>query len=178
MRAELAAIEAEFTSALARLHRLRAAVPAPVWARRPAPERWSPGECVAHLNLTSIAMIPLLRAGLDEARRTGGPVPPVYRRDIVGWLLWKSQGYPQLKAKTIPAFVPTGERAPDELVAEFERLQDQQIACVRESDGLAVHRIRITSPFDRRVRYNLFSALSILARHQHRHLWQAERASG
>jgi len=27
------------------------------------------------------------------------------------------------------------------------------------------------------VRYNVFAALSIMARHQHRHLWQAEQAA-
>ena len=30
---------------------------------------------------------------------------------------------------------------------------------------------------DARARYNVFAALSIMARHQHRHLWQAEQAA-
>jgi hypothetical protein len=34
------------------------------------------------------------------------------------------------------------------------------------------------SPFDSRVRYNLFSAFRIIAAHQRRHLWQAEQAIG
>ena len=33
----------------------------------------------------------------------------------------------------------------------------------------------IVSPFDGRLRYNLYSCLTILPAHQHRHLWQAER---
>jgi hypothetical protein len=37
--------------------------------------------------------------------------------------------------------------------------------------------VRITSPFNERVRYNVYSALTILAVHQHRHLWQAEQAA-
>lgn len=37
---------------------------------------------------------------------------------------------------------------------------------------LAIDRVRIRSPFVR-VRYDLISTLSIIARHQHRHLWQA-----
>jgi hypothetical protein len=47
---------------------------------------------------------------------------------------------------------------------------------VHEAEGLPLHRVKIVSPFNARVRYNLFSALSILPRHQHRHLWQAELA--
>jgi hypothetical protein len=178
MHAELVELEAEFTSALVRLHQLRANVPAPAWARRPAPERWSTGECVAHLNLTSAAMLPLVRAGLEQARKSGARAPAKYRRDWMGWLLWKSLGQVgRFKTKTIPAWVPSGDLAPDDLVAEFERWQTEQIACVRASDGLPIQAVTITSPVDARARYNLFSALSILARHQHRHLWQAEQAS-
>lgn len=178
MHAELSAIEKEFESALVRLHDLRAKVPPEIWKRRPAPERWSPGECVAHLNLSSAAMVPLVRAGIDEARRSGRPARPRYRRDFLGWILWKGLGPGKgFKTKTIPAWVPSGDLPPDELVTEFERWQKHQIALVRESDGLPIDAIKITSPVDARARYNVFAALSIMARHQHRHLWQAEQAA-
>jgi hypothetical protein len=36
--------------------------------------------------------------------------------------------------------------------------------------------MKIISPFDRRVRYNVFSAFRIVVAHQRRHLWQAEQA--
>ena len=62
-------------------------------------------------------------------------------------------------------------------MAEFERLQAEQIAVTREADGLSIDRVKMTSPFNAKIRYNIFSALSILPRHQHRHLWQAEQAS-
>jgi hypothetical protein len=178
MHAELLAIEQEFESALVRLHELRAKVPPEVWKRRPAPERWSPGECVAHLNLSSASMVPLVRAGIDQARRSGRSAQARYRRDFVGWLLWKGLGPGKgFKTKTIPAWVPSGDRHPGELVSEFERWQTQQIALVRDADGLPIDRVKIASPVDARARYNVFAALSILARHQHRHLWQAEQAA-
>lgn len=178
MNAQLAEVEGEFNSALVRLRQLRTSVPAATWRRRPAPERWSPGECVAHLNLTSATMVPIVRGALDEARRSGMAAPARYRRDLVGWLLWKSLGQVgRFKTKTIPAWVPSGELPPDVLVAQFEQWQAEQVALVRESDGLPIHAMKITSPVDARARYSVFSALSILARHQHRHLWQAEQAS-
>ena len=157
---------------------LRNRVPAEMWSRPPAPERWSPGECVAHLNLSSAFMVPAVRAGIDEARRSGRPVPSRYRRDVLGWLLWKGLGPGKgFKTKAIPAWVPSGDRHPDELVAEFERWQTEQLACVRDADGLPIDAVKITSPVDARARYNVFAALSIMARHQHRHLWQAEQAA-
>ena len=178
MHADLSAIEQEFGLALVRLHDLRAKVPPKIWKRRPSPERWSPGECVAHLNLSSATLVPVVREGIERARRSGRPAPARYRRDVLGWLLWKGLGPGKgFKTKAIPAWVPSGDHPPDLLVAEFERWQMQQIALVREAEGLPIDAVKITSPVNPRVRYNVFAALSIMARHQHRHLWQAEQAA-
>ena len=178
MHPQLDEIVREFTSASTRLHNLHRGLAAGAWSRRPSPESWSPGECVAHLNLTSIGMLPLLRRGLEEARRTERAAAARYRRDLVGWLLWRATSSPgRFTSKTIPAFVPSSDRPAEEILAEFDRLQAEQISVTREADGLPIDRVKITSPFNAKVRYNVFSALSILSRHQHRHLWQAERAS-
>jgi hypothetical protein len=72
--------------------------------------------------------------------------------------------------------VPGGAGPKADTIEEFNRLQDEQVSWVRAADGLQLNSVKILSPFDGRVRYNLFAALSILARHQQRHLRQAERA--
>jgi len=175
---QLDEIVGEFESASERLRQLRRRLAPEAWTRRPVPEKWSPGECVAHLNLTSAAFVPLLLQGLDEARRFGHGSGARYRRDIVGWLIWRAVSAPgRFKANTTSPFVPSGDRSADDLVAEFDRLQAAQIALTREADGLPIDRVTIVSPFNMRIRYNIFSALSILPRHQHRHLWQAEHTS-
>ena len=176
MHSELQAVIDEFESALVRLRVLRDKVPASKWVNRPEPDRWSIGECVAHLNLTSAAFFPLLRSGLDEARRSGHRASARFRRDVIGWLLWRSMGPPvKRKFTTTAPFVPRSDRTSAELVSEFERLQGEQLVLAREADSLPIDRVKISSPFNPRLRYNLFSALSILPRHQHRHLWQAEQ---
>ena len=178
MHHQLEEIVAEFESASVRLRELQRKLAPGQWNRRPAPERWTPGEGVAHLNLTAIAMVPLIRQGFEEARRLQRSPGARYRRDLVGWLLWRSISTPgRFKAKTIPAFVPSGDRPAEEIMAEFDRLQADQIAVTRQAEGLPIDRVKIVSPFNASVRYNVFSALSILPRHQHRHLWQAEQAS-
>ena len=176
VHSELQAVVDEFESALTRLRALRDMVPGHKWADRSGPDRWSMNECIAHLNLTSSAFLPLLRTGLDEARRSGHRAPRRYRRDPIGWLLWKSLGPPvKRKFKTTAPFVPRSDRTSADHVAEFERLQAEQLSLAREADGLPIHRVKIGSPFNTRLHYNVFSALSILPRHQHRHLWQAEQ---
>jgi hypothetical protein len=177
MHPQLQELLDQFTSARERLHRLAAAVPAEAWTRRPAPESWSPAECVAHLNLTSRVFITQLQDAIREARGVGGAAPERYRRGVIGWLLWRVTGPDQgMKVKTTAKFVPQETVPAAGMVAEFDRLQDEQMALVRSADGLPIHRIRVTSPFQARVKYNAFAALSILPNHQHRHLAQAERA--
>lgn len=178
MHPQLQLIADEYRGAQRRLYDLVRAIPAERWGRRSDPDGWSVAECVAHLNLTSAAYLPLLEEALERARagKATAPAPARYRRDPVGWLLWKMMGPPvRVRTKTIARFLPSGAVAPSILIEEFDRLQTAQLASVAMADGLPLESVRVTSPFNARVRYNLYSCFTILPRHQHRHLWQAEQ---
>src|SRR5260370_31870713 len=91
----------------------------------------------------------------------------------MGWLLWATMGPPvRVRLKTIARFLPSSVAAPELLVQEFDRLQAAQLDCLAQSDGLPLSQVRVTSPFNAHVRYNLYPCFTILPRHQHRHLWQ------
>lgn len=178
MHRQLDTIRREFLSAQQRLHHLADVVPGDRWKERPDPDRWSIGECVEHLNLTAREFRPVVLAGLEECRRHDDPVPRRHRRDPMGWLLWRTTGPPaRVRTRTTAPFVPGGAAPAEALIAEFDRLQAEQIGWVVMADGLAIDRVRIASPFNPRVRYTLFAGLSILPRHQHRHVWQAEQVA-
>jgi hypothetical protein len=181
----LARVIREFEEAASQLHLLVDGLPEDMWARRNDPDRWSVAECVGHLNLTGRAYVPLLRDALDRARALPDRAPARYRRDPVGWLLSVSTGpMPRIagarfgKVRTAPAFVPDRDLPRGRTLEEFDHLQTQQVEAARSAEGLPIHRVQITSPFDRRVRYNLYSALVILPRHQMRHIEQAEAVWG
>lgn len=177
MQPQLQRIKDEFLSAQDRLGRLASDTPDHLWSARPEPGRWSAAECVAHLNVTSRAFLPALKPAVEQAKQLTEPAPRRYRRDPAGWFLWKVMGPPvRFRVKTPAAFVPESTAGRMEIVQEFERLQREQIELVEASDGLPLGSVRIPSPFSPRTKYNLFAALSILPRHQHRHLWQAEQA--
>ncbi len=89
---QLRAIWDEFATAQERLHALAESVPEEWWAVRHDPARWSVGECVAHLNLTAEAYLPLVRRGIEEGRALEIPAPSRHRRDPLGWLLWRTGG--------------------------------------------------------------------------------------
>jgi hypothetical protein len=178
MNRQLEELDAELHAALDRARHLAATTPGEEWGRRPEESSWSAGECVAHLNLTSEASLPLIREALDRLEARRGSAPARYRRDLLGWMIWKSQkDGVKMRTKTSAAFVPGGAATPDADLGRFEELQRELLELVAQADGLPLTAVRIRSAFNAKARYNVFSALSILAVHQHRHLGQAERAA-
>jgi hypothetical protein len=182
MRIQLARIIDEFDRAQIRVHRLSDKLTEAQWSQRTDAARWSVAECVAHLNLTGRAYVPLIRDALEEARGRDEPSRPRYRRDPVGWMLALAMGpVPQIGrfrlgvVNTTAAFTPEWDLPRGQLIAEFDRFQREQRGVVQEAEGCAIDRVWVRSPFDPRLRYNLYSALVILPRHQLRHVVQAER---
>ena len=177
MDGQLQAIIDDLESARARLHALWASVPREAWHARQAADRWSAGDCIQHLNLASQAMLPLLQDGVERAQRVRAA--GYYRRDALGWLIAKAIAPASpIRMRSEPAFVPALDQSAEAAIGEFDRFQDALVACVRAADHRAIDAVTIVSPFDARaLRYNLYSALMLVARHQHRHLRQAERAA-
>ena len=115
MHIELTSILDQFDAAQARLHRLADDLTETRWAERADPARWSVAECVAHLNLTGRAYLPLLRKALEEASSRDEPPPTRYRRDPLGWMLSLMMGpvarigrFRLGAVRTTPEFVPEG----------------------------------------------------------------------
>jgi hypothetical protein len=92
MRIQLAGILDEFDTAQARVHRLAENFSEDQWEECIDPARWSLTECVAYLNRTGEAYLPLISAGLEEACRLDDPARARYRRDPLGWVLSLSMG--------------------------------------------------------------------------------------
>ena len=81
----------------------------------------------------------------------------------------------RFRVRTAEQFVPTGSEPLSQLLAAFDRLQQEQLDVVAQANGRPIHMVKITSPFNSRLRYNLYACLTILPPHQERHIWQAEQ---
>ncbi len=180
MHPDLALLSHQFEAAEARLHRLAEMVDDVQWGRRVRETSWSIGECVAHLTLTNARYLPLLSEAIDAAPMMDEPdeaaVPERMRRDVAGWLLSRMMEPPvRFRVPTAAAFVPAGAASRAADLAEFDGVQAKLREMIVAMDGLDPTRIRLTSPFNARLKYSLYSALHILAAHERRHIWQAER---
>ncbi len=148
-------------------------MPAADWAARPGPDQWSVAECLIHLNMTSRAFLPLIEDAIRRGRDQGLFGGKRERMDLVGRLLWWIATL-RVPIKTTEAFVPARNQARDAVVSEFDALQNQLIGRLGNAAELALTKLRITSPFDPRLKYNLYSCLRLIPAHQRQHLTQAE----
>jgi hypothetical protein len=151
------------------------------WRVRRDPNRWSVSECIAHLNLTSEAFIPRLDKAVTEARQIPRMQRKAYSRGVFAALFAKILGpLPVIRGKrigrvkTTPPFVPTGDHDPGVLVAEFKRHQNELRRIIEEGDALQLDKVKIVSPFGEKVSYSAYAALTLIPRHEERHLQQAE----
>jgi hypothetical protein len=179
LNAQLQEIRSDLESASGRLKRLAARLDRQAWTTRPPGGGWSPAECVAHLNRTGEEFLPLMREALRAAPALPAGSNRRLRRNFSGWLLWRIMPPPVRFSRTraIPALLPPAEPDPPSLLTDFSRLQQDHFELLEDTPGRAIDQVYITSPVNQRMRYNLFACLGILARHQHRHLWQAEHAA-
>lgn len=180
---QLEAVAEEFARVRARFAALESRISDEEWRARPATDEWSASECIAHLNLTAAAMLPRMRQAFAEAKR----LPPIgarrYRGGMFGRMLASMVGPVPIvlgfrlgRTKTAADFVPGGNLPRAQVAAEFRHWNAEEAALVREAEGMQVDRSVVESPFVQGAKYDAYNALWILARHEHRHLEQAERA--
>jgi hypothetical protein len=148
------------------------------FAWKPAPDAWSIGECLSHLNATARECLPKLDEGISAAVRAGlhGDGPFRY-----GWMdrffLRASEPESRWQVGSPLAFMPAEGESRTDVLAAFRECQDQLIDRVRRANGLDLARARVASPAVRWRRFSLGAALAVIAAHERRHLWQAFRVA-
>jgi hypothetical protein len=169
-------VEKELNDATRRAWTLVQTTDGRLFTVRPSAMNWSAAECLAHLTLSTELFLPVLRKALEAGRAKGRKKSSTPRMDVIGRILrWFLEPPMRMRTKTTAPFVPKAVRAKADAFGEFASLQEKLIDMLREARNADL-RQKVVSPFDKRVRYNVYSAFRIVAAHQRRHLWQAEQA--
>ncbi len=167
---QISALEAEFREVSDRVRALVDRLSPSQITQRPPSGGWSVAECLEHLNLTTRAFLPLWRNACLKAPPGNGP----YSLDLWGRLLvWLMEPPSRMKMPTTPPFRPAAV-APEAALPDFLACQEQLLAALSRARGRRIDRVKVVSPFNRRMRYNVYSSFRIGAAHQRRHLSQAE----
>lgn len=145
---------------------------------RASPSSWSVAECVDHLATTNRvylqAMEPAAAAALTSGRRRRGPATPGL---LGGWFVRMQE--PPVKApvrmKAPLSIRPRPSPPFDDAMAAFLASQEAVRTFLRTYAGIDLAGTRFRNPFVRWIRFSLATGLHVIAAHERRHLWQAQR---
>ncbi|HYH80721.1 MAG TPA: DinB family protein [Longimicrobium sp.] len=151
------------------------------FAWRPAPERWSPGEIVNHLNLSGESYVGRLAALLADARARGLKDRGDFKPSLFGGALVRSMEPPPRRRFKAPRIWrpetagPALDRGRE--LARWHALHDALEAQIRAAAGLDLRRIRLASPVSALIRMNAGDALALMLTHERRHLLQLRKVT-
>ena len=170
-------LTSELNEATQRARSLVEKVDGRVFTVRPDPRSWSAAECLSHLTLTGKAFVPVIQDAITKAKKKTSKHKPHPHIDVIGSTLrWIIEPPVRLRSKTTAPFVPRAARPKFDAWAEFASVQSQLLYEALEANDVEFRAVRVQSVFDTRIHYPLYWAFRIIAAHERRHLWQAERA--
>ncbi len=170
-------VQDQFRTILRRAREITAGMDRDAFNRRPGPGRWSPGECLDHLNVTARLYLPALTEAIESARAKGWVDRRRSGRTLLGRVAaWTQEPPSRLRMRTHAELEPARDLDPAAVLEEFEALHEEIIVRVNESRDLDRRRVRIASLLNRRLRLTLDDWFAFLAAHARRHLWQAAEA--
>jgi hypothetical protein len=167
----------ELAESSRRAEALRDSRPAAELLRRAGAKRWSAAECVEHLNLSNRAYLPRIDEALstlrEKRRAGGGPFRLEWNARLLKYWLEPPS---RLRLPTGAPFQPIEVRDAAAAFGEFVALNLQLGTRLETARGFDLSAAKIASPFAEKMRYSVYSAFVLIAAHNRRHLWQAERA--
>ena len=142
------------------------------WKR--APSEWSVGQCLEHLTVANEVYLRAIADSLtDRPRAVVEDITP-------GWFArWFIRNYiepsPQSRRARAPGKITPGATIDSSVLERFLESNGQAREVVHRAGSVDVNRIRFRNPFVPLVRFTVGTGLDIIAKHQRRHLLQAER---
>jgi hypothetical protein len=143
---------------------------------RPAPDRWSIEECLAHLVMVGNREVPAIESAIEDGRsrgwKSGGPFEP---GPIERLIIELSRPPARLKFDAPRYFQPLHGQPVTAVMPSFLHLQRQFQLLLERADGLDLSRVKVTTPISRFLKMSLCGMFAQIAAHERRHMEQARR---
>jgi len=144
--------------------------------RKPNPDSWSAAECFQHLIFTNGLYLTRFNDIL-KAESGNGMDLINYKHSFWGKLiLYFVNPKTKMKSKTTSSFNPSQGKGDPDVVKKYLEQHDQLTKAISGMKNLDLKRLRMASPINSKIKYNLGDAIRILSLHDQRHIQQAERA--
>jgi hypothetical protein len=140
----------------------------------PRPGSWSIGQCLHHLFLANEVYLPPIAASLEGQPRV--PVQYIHPGWFSRWFMRNFIEPPtQMKRVPAPTKIVPPPRIDPSILGSLLRSNQTLRDLIRRASDHDVNRIRFKNPFVSWIRFTVGTGLEIVARHQVRHVMQAER---
>ena len=142
---------------------------------KPRPESWSVGQCLEHLCISGEVYLPPITRALNN--RQPSPVQTI----TPGWFgAWFIRSYiaPSPVTKKAPApkkIRPVLSVVEPSILDRFLAANREVRALIERAQPYDVNRIRFANPFIPIIRFTVGTGFEIIAKHEDRHLLQAEK---
>jgi len=141
---------------------------------RPAPSRWSIGECLEHLNVTARLYWPIVTEAIMHSRSTGVMSPGPFKHGWFGNVFVRSAEPPvKSRYKSPRKFRPLADQPISRVWPQFITFQDRMLEMLQEANGVDLARTKVQSPALKLLKLTLGQAFRLITAHERRHLWQA-----
>jgi hypothetical protein len=140
---------------------------------RPDERSWSVAQCLDHLNVANLAYLDPMRTALNRKGRVrrGAIQPGFFGR----WFVATLEPPPKRRLPAPKKIVPAARKGRDEVIGEWRRIQAEVKELLRAGAAQDLNGIRFVNPFFSLIRFSVGTGFQVIAAHERRHLWQAER---
>jgi hypothetical protein len=154
--------------------------------RKPTPDSWSAAECFQHLLSTKASYLisfgEIIKANQGSDKESTAFIHSAnqsFNHSFWGKLiLYFVNPKTKMKSKTTSSFNPSNSKVEPEIIQKYLEQHDQLTKTISGMKNLDLKRLRMASPINSKIKYNLGDAIRILVLHDKRHIQQAERALG
>ena len=144
---------------------------------KPSPGTWSVGQCLEHLCLSNEVYVVPMREALPETPRVAvDEISP-------GWFArWFMRTYiepttQKQRARAPRKIAPVASALDLSIGRRFIASNDAMRGLMAQARDIDVNRVRFKNPFVPVIHFTIGTGLLLIARHNHRHLGQAERVT-
>jgi DinB superfamily len=142
---------------------------------KPRPDVWSVGQCLEHLCMTNEVYIGPIASSLgsDPTGSVDEITPGWFGRWFIRTYIEPTTQKKRARAprKAVPVATHIDTSILDRFIASNAKVRD----VIARAERHDVNRVRFANPFVPVIRFTVGTGLEIIARHNHRHLLQAER---
>jgi hypothetical protein len=167
---------ADFSAADARARTLVATLTRGRVNWKPRPDTWSIGQCLQHLTIGNELYVDAIEAAMTRNLTATGSVDDIAMGAPSRWFIRSFiEPSPQTKRAKAPKLIVPATTIDDNVLDRFLDSNQRIRAIMRRASDYNVNRIRFRNPFVPVIRFTVGTGFVLLARHEERHLLQAER---